>query len=175
MTKKKVTKHVVGNILTLVKVWQKSYNRSTSPLVDGIIFSNTGSKGRTPLFDASLNRTGDIFAYWRDENKGILEISASEPGYEIKAPKSMAGFFSETFMGKGLTCLDVTHLDVSQSINFSYCFEKFGEGRKSRIDGLEFWDISKGVRFVGMFEDAFPFNCIVNLDLSAWKFGKTKK
>lgn len=174
--KKKTTEHVVGNVLALVKIWQKkSYNGSTYPLVDGIIFSNTGSKGRTPLFDASLNRTGDIFAYWRDEEKGILEISAPEPGYEIKAPKSMADFFNETFMGKNLTYLDVTHLDVSQSINFSYCFEKFGKGRKSRIRGLEFWDISKGVRFVGMFEDAFPYNSIVNLDLSTWKFSKIRE
>lgn len=174
--KKKTTKHVVDNILDLVKIWQKkSYNGITYPLVEGIIFSNTGSKGREPLFDVSRNKTGDIFAYWKDKEKGILEISAPEPGLEIKAPKSMQTFFGETLMGKNLTYLDVTHLDVSQSTDFSYCFLDFGEGRKSRIKGLDAWDISRGVRFVGMFEYAFPNNSIVNLDLSAWEFCKTEE
>ena len=176
MAKKKVTKHVLGQVMELIKKWQKnSYDGNTYPIVDGIIFSNTGSKGREPLFDVSRNKTGDIFAYWKDKEKGILEISAPEPGLEIKAPKSMQTFFCETLMGENLTYLDVTHLDVSQSTDFSYCFQNFGEGRKSRIKGLDTWDISRGVRFIGMFEYAFPNNSIVNLDLSAWKFCKTEE
>ena len=80
--KKKVTKHVIGHILILIKKWQlASSNGVSRPFVEGIVFSNEGAKGRTPLFDASNSKTGDIFAYWKDEKSGILEISAPEPGY----------------------------------------------------------------------------------------------
>lgn len=177
--KKKTTKHVVDNVLDLVKIWQKkSYNGITYPLVDGIIFSNTGSKGRTPLFDASLNRTEDIFAYWRDEEKGILEISAPEPGYEIKAPKSMANYFRRTIFhfngakNKYIPYLDVTHLDVSKSTDFSGCFKNFGCTKGSKIKGLESWDVGQGKNFSWMFEKAFSDNEEINLDLSSWQFSQ---
>ena len=95
--KKRTTKHVIGNILILIKKWQlASSNGVSHPFVEGIVFSNEGAKGRTPLFDASNSKTGDIFAYWKDEKSGILEISAPEPGYEIKAPKSMDCYFHKT-------------------------------------------------------------------------------
>lgn len=40
MAKNKVTKHVLGKVMELIKKWQKnSYDGNTYPIVDGIIFS----------------------------------------------------------------------------------------------------------------------------------------
>ena len=99
--KKKVAKHVVGPIIRLICEWQlktiKESYLSCAPEINGIIFSNEGSKGREPLFDASKNKTGDAMAYWEDESKGWICISAPEPGYKIRAPKSMKEFFMVLF------------------------------------------------------------------------------
>ena len=97
--KKKITKNVVGQVFGLIRQWQSIVYLKTSktPEVNGIIFSNEGSKGRTPLFDASKSQTGGIIAYWEDESKGWICISAPEPGYEIRAPKSMKDFFMVLF------------------------------------------------------------------------------
>lgn len=102
----KTTRHVVGPIMPLIYGWQleamkKSY-LSRVPEVNGIVFSNEGSKGREPLFDASRSKTKDIMAYWNDKEKGILEISAPEPGYELKTPKTMKDFFTGPFSPQSL-------------------------------------------------------------------------
>lgn len=93
-TKKRTTKHVVGNIFNLIKKWQlDAYDGFSYPLVNGIVFSNEGAEGREPLFDATEFRKKEIFAYWGNRVEGILCISAPEPGYEILAPKVMYRFF----------------------------------------------------------------------------------
>lgn len=83
------------------------------PLVTGIIFSNRGADGRKPLFDATENKTKEIMAYWYDEKKGIIEITAKESGYEIRSPESMNYFFYnrpyENFL--------IYYLDVSDNLN----------------------------------------------------------
>lgn len=175
--KKRTTKHVIGHILILIKKWQlASSNGVSRPFVEGVVFSNEGAKGRTPLFDASNSKTGDIFAYWKDEKSGILEISAPEPGYEIKAPKSMDCYFYKTIFcnygteEKFITYLDVTHLDVSKSTDFSDCFKEFGGNQEAEIYGLSAWDVSHGINFSRMFDDAFSENKTVDLDLTSWKF-----
>lgn len=182
MTKKKTTKHVVGHIINSIKKWQLgAYNGVTYPLVNGVVFSNEGSKDREPLFDASNSGTKDIFAYWLDEDKGIIEISAPKPGYEIKAPKSMELFFSGTVFFFGGTCnhyiqfLDVSHLDVSNTTNFSACFKCFGNGMLGgKIVGLKKWDVSQGIHFSRMFAESFSANNIVDLDLSGWRFSENR-
>lgn len=175
--KKKVTKHVVGPVITLIEKWQanSSYNGLIYPPVEGIIFSNKGSEGRLPLFDASKNKTGDIFAYWKDEEKGFLEISASEPGYEIKAPVDMSAFFLLfSTMSVKPYFLDVTHLDVSQTKIFNNCFWGFGMERESQLLGIEKWDVSSGESFYHMFFSCFRVNKCVDLDLTSWKFQSNK-
>ena len=183
--KKKVAKHVVGPIMRLICEWQlktiKESYLSRAPEINGIIFSNEGSKGREPLFDASKNKTGDAMVYWEDESKGWICISAPEPGYEIRAPKSMKEFFYGTVFfddgvaGKSITYLDVSHLDVSNTTDFEGCFWGFGQHGESKIKGLETWDVSHGTKFFGMFERAFSNNEIVSLDLSSWCFQMTKE
>ena len=184
-TENKTTRHVVGPIMPLIYGWQleamkKSY-LSRVPEVNGIVFSNEGSKGREPLFDASKNKTGDIMVYWEDESKGWICISAPEPGYEIRAPKSMKEFFYGTVFfdngvaGKSIIYLDVSHLDVSNTTDFEGCFWGFGQHGESKIKGLETWDVSHGTKFFGMFERAFSNNEIVSLDLSSWCFQMTKE
>ena len=43
--------------MELIKKWQKnSYDGNTYPIVDGIIFSNTGSKGREPSKSSKMER-----------------------------------------------------------------------------------------------------------------------
>ena len=185
MKKKKTTKHVIGPIMRLICEWQlkviKESGSSRAPEVNGIIFSNEGSKGRKPLFDASKNKTGDIMVYWENEMKGWLCISHPEPGYEIRVPKSMKEFFYGTVFfdngvaGKSITYLDVSHLDVSNTADFEGCFWGFGQHGESRIKGLEAWDVSHGIKFFGMFERAFSNNEIVSLDLSSWRFSMTKE
>ena len=174
--KKKTTKHVIGDVYT--KIWDWKHKLALNGVVVSvfeIIFSNEGSKGREPLFDISKSQTGDIFAYWKDEKNGILEISAPDPGYEIRAPKSMQAFFSSyprrrSFIAPEIHFLDVSHLDVSKTDTFSDCFKGFGAGVNSKIIGLENWDVGNGIDFRGFFCDAFPFNDTVSLDLSSWKF-----
>ena len=178
--KKRITKHVVGRILELTKKWQlASYDGFTYPFVNGIVFSNEGGKGRFPLFDASNSQTKDIFAYWQDKEFGIIEISAPEPGYEIKAPKSMKLFFSGTVFFFNGACnhyikfLDVSHLDVSNTTDFQACFKHFGNGvMGSEIVGLKSWDVKQGVNFARMFAESFLCNESVDLDLSGWQFSK---
>lgn len=149
------------------------------PPVTGIIFSNKGADGRKLLFDATKNKTKEIMAYWYDEKNGIIEITAKESGYEIRGPKSMKEFFYnrpyENFL---ISYLDVSHLDVSNVIDFSGCFRDFGyivpgdvgKGVKSEIVGLETWNVTNGENFSFMFSDAFNKNDTVELNLSAWRF-----
>lgn len=179
--KKKVTKNEVCSILDRITQWQSEvyYKTAEVPEVHGIVFSNEGSKGRPALFDASENETKDIFAYLLDEDKGIIEISAPEPGYEIKAPESLENYFARPGLYnqkrkliQGLTYLDVSHLDVSQSTNFFACFEKYGyfESSPAELKGLETWDVSQGEDFSYMFRHAFPQNENIFLNLSSWRF-----
>ena len=173
--KKKVTKHVLGPITFRIMMFQ-NYSvkkKEKNPEIIGVFFSNEGSKGREPLFDASLNETKDIFAYWKDKDKGIIEISSPEPGYEIKAPKNMCQmFYGDLSSSSQISYLDVSHLDVSESTNFQRCFATFGGNDDSYIHGLETWDVSNGENFIEMFAMTLCKNKTVNLDLSSWKFGK---
>ena len=180
MVKKKVTKYVVGDVYSLVDEFL-SKHRKENFKITGIEFSNLGAQGRTPLFDATHNKKGIIMAYWKDELQSCIVITAPEPGYEIKAPKCLWHFFDE----QKNSCfrpayLDVSHLDVSKSTDFGYCFTGFGFGFgektkdiiTSKIIGLETWDVSNGKNFAGMFFKAFPHSSDVCLDLSSWKFSK---
>ena len=95
--KKRTTKHVVGNIFNLIKKWQlDAYDGFSYHLVNGIVFSNEGENGRKPLFDASKNKMGDIMAYWKYKEDGILEVTCPNRGYEVKAPKIMSEYFRGT-------------------------------------------------------------------------------
>lgn len=151
--------------------------------VNGIIFSNRGADGRKPLFDATENKKKEIMAYWYDEEKHIIEITAKESGYEIRSPESMNYFFYnrpyENFL---ISYLDVSHIDVSDVSDFSCCFRDFGyivpgdvgKGVKSEIIGLETWDVVNGEDFSFMFSDAFNKNDTVELNLSMWRFNSKK-
>ena len=170
--KKKVTPHVVGDICRLVDYYLREHKEEDKK-ISGIIFSNEGAKGREPLFDASNSKTGDIFAYWEDEEKGVICISAKESGFEVKAPKNMQHFFSSWRRSDFLiTYLDVTHLDVSKTTNFEDCFRNFGGNASLSMKapaclvGLETWDVSNGFCFDCMFFNAFLDNESVTLDLS---------
>ena len=174
-TEEKVTKHVLGPVTWRIWTFQNNYakKKEKAPEIVGLIFSNEGSKGREPLFDASLNGTKDIFAYWKDKDKGIIEISSPEPGYEIRAPKDMSQmFYGNLGSSPQISYLDVSHLDVSRSTCFQRCFATFGGNNDSYIHGLETWDVSNGVNFIEMFAMTFCKNKTVSLDLSSWKFGK---
>lgn len=189
VTKKKITKHVVGPVLDLIAQWQmkmvQELSLFTAPEVHGIIFSNDGARGRKSLFDASKNKTGDIFAYWEDIKKGTICITAKEAGYEVKAPKNMDYFFAKCIyyptksygeydFGEHINFLDVTHLNVDNSTSFRYCFKHFAKGcmRKGSICGLETWDMSKATDLSGMFKWAFDAAETVNFDLSNWRFSE---
>lgn len=76
----------------MLQKYLEKFSECERPKIKGIVFSNNGAMKRTPILDVSLNNTKDIMAYWGDEREGILEISAVEPGYEIKAPKNMNRF-----------------------------------------------------------------------------------
>lgn len=180
--KKKTTKNVIGQVYNLIQRWQSQEYLKTgkTPEVYGIIFSNEGAKGRPPLFDASKSQTGGIRAYWEDESKGWICISAPEPGYEIKAPKSLRNYFSkqEVYNPKRklvqcVTYLDVSHLNVSKTTDFKSCFEAYGYSEAddvAELKGLETWDVKSGSIFRNFFTDAFPFNKTIELDLSSWEF-----
>ena len=172
--RRKLTKHVLGRVAQQIGEYQNMIAETTGihKKVYGIYFSNEGAKGREPLFDASVNGTKDIFAYWEDEDNGIICISAPDPGYEIRAPKSMDFIFSWYIEG-GLKYLDVTHLDVSHTTSFWCCFMDFGSTEDSYIRGLETWNPKNGECFAQMFRRAFYGHKKVELDLSSWHFEKT--
>lgn len=173
--KKKVTTHVVGDVYHLIDCYLREHKEENKK-ISGIVFSNEGSKGREPLFDCSNSLTKDIFAYWEDEEKGVICVSAKEPGFEVKAPKNMQNFFGRWCRSDFLiTYLDVTHLDVSKTTNFESCFRSFGGNASLSIKapaclvGLEAWNVSNGFCFDYMFLNAFLSNESVILDLSNWK------
>ena len=167
--KKKTTKGTIKNTYEIFSSIKREYKllNNKDCKIRGLIFSNEGAKGREPLFDVSYSGTKGIFAYWKDEKNEILEISAPEPGYEIKAPTDMSGMFAGF---EDLIYLDVTHLDVSQTWYFTSCFEEFGEQKGSEIIGLNTWDISSGMDFKKMFSNAFRNNENVEIDLFPGKF-----
>lgn len=173
MTKKKITKHVVGNVFSQLQKYLEKFSECERPKIKGIVFSNNGAMKRTPILDVSLNNTKDIMAYWVDEREGILEISAVEPGYEIKAPKNMNRFFSclsSAILANDLLFLDVSHINVSQTTTFDRCFLGFGANKDSRLIGIETWDMSSAKNLEEMFCICFENSEAIALDLSSWKF-----
>lgn len=156
--KKKITKSVIAPVIPRVKSLQMKLARETGqfPVIKGVVFSNKGAQGRAPLGDFSENQTGDILAYWEDESKGLICISAPEEGYEIQAPENLDAMFGgSTMAGCGLSYLDVSHLDVSRTYSFRRCFSFFGWEKDSYIKGLENWDIGNGIYFHEMFYRTF--------------------
>ena len=181
--KKKVTKNPVGNVYETLDLWKDFMDRHGVDIsVTGIVFSNEGAKGRNPLFDISEDYTEDIFAYWKDEAKGIIEISAPEPGYEIKAPEDMGEFFmmdeelpDAREIAETIDFLDVSHLDVSQTTEFCSCFAGFGSTEHSEIIGLGNWDVSRANSLCHMFCGAFSKNDCVKLDLTSWDVSRVEE
>ena len=176
--KKNVTKHVLGDVYLFLDSYLSEHIEENL-VVTGLEFSNLGAQGRTPLFDASYTETGDIMAYWKDSHRNCIVITAPQPGYEIKSPRRMCSFFhGDVCHYFKITHLDVTHLDVSNTTDFSCCFKRFGFGEKneetpsSEIIGLETWDVSNGIDFGYMFEQAFPLNKAIKLNLSSWRFNQ---
>ena len=171
--KKKMTKHIVGDVGRYLRQYIDTHKEEKLE-VSGVEFSNLGAQGREPLFDVSYDQKGTIMAYWKDENKNCIVISAPEPGLEIKAPKSLCNYFR----GWRLSYLDVSHLDVSYTTDFYKCFRNFGsasvkgESKPSEIIGLETWDVSSGENFSFMFEHCFFSNKTINLNLSSWQFSQ---
>ena len=68
--------------------------------------------------------------------------------------------------------MDVTHLDVSQSTDFSDCFKNFGQYGGVTVRGLNNWDVKQGINFARMFAESFWGNQVVELDLSTWNFSR---
>lgn len=179
---KRITENSLGPLYKILDDYIRLNERKTFD-VNGIIFSNRGADGRKPLFDATENKKKEIMAYWYDEEKHIIEITAKESGYEIRSPESMNYFFYnrpyENFL---ISYLDVSHIDVSDVSDFSCCFRDFGyivpgdvgKGVKSEIIGLETWDVVNGEDFSFMFSDAFNKNDTVELNLSMWRFNSQK-
>lgn len=106
--------------------------------------------------------------YWYGNGKHIFEVTAVDPGYEIKTPENMNSYFAyfNSRLMK-LKFLDVTHLDVSQTQNFNCCFWGFGQGGESQLVGVETWDVSNGQNFYRMFYACFYKNEHINLDLTS--------
>lgn len=181
MAKKgRVTANMVGDVYCLIDKFLSKYQKENFK-VTGLEFSNLGAQGRIPLFDATYSKKGTIMAYWKDELQNCIVITAPEPGYEIKAPKCLRHFFDEQKNSCfHPTYLDVSHLDVSNTTDFSYCFFLFGYSPRKKtkdvkIIGLETWDVSNGKDFRNMFDRAFPFNESINLNLSSWRFSKREE
>lgn len=139
--KNKTTKHTIlcpQFIISEVKSAYYAHNMNVT--VKGIVFSDKGADGRTPICDVSARFSEDIFAYWEDKTNGIICISHYEPGYDILAPKNMDRFFSGI---DDVTYLDVSHLNVSKSENLKTCFIGFSmnyKGERKTIKGLECWE-----------------------------------
>lgn len=139
--KNKTTKHTIlcpQFIISEVKSAYYAHNMNVH--VKGIVFSDRGADGRTPICDVSARFSEDIFAYWEDKANGIICISHCEPGYDILAPKNMDEFFSGI---DDVMFLDVSHLNVSKSENLKTCFIGFStkyKGERKRIKGLECWE-----------------------------------
>lgn len=170
---KKVTKHTIKNVFERTWEFISKFSVEVRPEIRGIIFSNKGAQGREALFDVSYSGTGDIMAYWKDEHHGIIDISATEPGYEIRMPKNMGDFFSDNLcLVSDLEFLDVSHADVSKTVDFYRCFCGFGSQKKQDIYGLETWDVSNGDCFDHMFAGCFRHSKNVDLNLSSWEFSK---
>lgn len=171
MKKRKLTKHVLGSIGSLVS----DYEHDNGTIVKGIVFSNKGAKGRVPLLDVSKNQTGDIYMYQNIDNPYYVDISAPTPGYDIKASASLRHAFSGRTYHEPrkpepkYEYADVKHLDVSGTSDFAFCFAAFGNSKDSKIVGLESWDMSKAKYVINMFYQAFPLNEKVTLDVSSWK------
>lgn len=163
--KKKVTKHIWRSSMWFMSEFKELDAKNQ---IKQIIFSNEGAKGRKPLFDCSNSLTKDIFVYWKNEKEGILEISASEPGYEIKAPKRMEGVFAGAHLPSSLELLDVSHLDVSLSNNFRNCFRNFGHVNERQIVGLNKWNMKNANDLAWMFENFCSENKEINLNVSGW-------
>lgn len=169
---------VLGNLRERIA----KYEIKTKQRIRGIIFSNEGARGRTPLIDVSEGYTKSYFAYENFKNKDYLDITAPEPGVEVKAPRDMSLFFKQVW-NENLKCnilanfeyLDVTHLDVSDTTIFEACFSDFGLGCNSKIVGLEKWNMKKARNLNLMFCDAFEFNHEVKLDLSSWEISNVKE
>lgn len=179
---KKITEDSLGPLYNMLDDYILKKGNEIPP-VTGIIFSNRGADGRKPLFDATENKTKEIMAYWYDEKNGIIEITAKESGYEIRSPGSMNYFFyNQPYENFLISYLDVSHIDVSDVSDFSCCFRDFGyivpgdvgKGVKSKIIGLETWNVVNGEDFSFMFSDAFNKNDTVELNLSTWHFNSQK-
>ena len=176
---RKTTKHAIGNVYYFLNEYLQEH-KGENLKVSGIEFSNLGAQGREPLFDVSRSQKGTIMAYWKDDSKKCIVITTPEPGFEVKAQQNMEYFFyNSEYSSFLISHLDVTHLDVSNVTNFANCFSEFGsafgKSSKSKIVGLETWDVSKGEIFNHMFYGAFPVNDAVELNLSAWRFGQQAK
>lgn len=167
---KKTTKAAIRSTYEIFSSVNWEYERLNKKecKIRGLVFSNEGAKGRKPLFDCSNSLTKDIFVYWKNEKEGVLEISASEPGYEIKAPKRMEGVFAGARLPSSLELLDVSHLDVSLSNNFRDCFRNFGHGNERQIVGLDKWNMENANDLAWMFENFCPENKEINLNVSGW-------
>lgn len=104
MEKKKVTKNILGNVFHKLQIYLSKMPKDGRPRIDGVIFSNKGAVGRKPILDASLNETKDIMVYWYDNEKHIFEVTAVEPGYEIKTPEDMNSYFAYFLFGLSTPC-----------------------------------------------------------------------
>lgn len=89
--KKKVTTHVIGDICRLVDYYLREHKEEDKE-ISGIVFSNEGAKGREPLFDASNSKTGDIFAYWEDEERALFAYQQKNQDLKSRLPKTCSIF-----------------------------------------------------------------------------------
>lgn len=139
--KNKTTKHtILCPQFIISEVKSAYYAHNMNVCIKGIVFSDRGADGRTPICDVSARFSEDIFAYWEDKTNGIICISHCEQGYDILAPKNMDEFFSGI---DDVMFLDVSHLNVSKSENLKTCFIGFStkyKGERKRIKGLECWE-----------------------------------